>query len=135
MTCGGDRGDECHRAYQEIHGGDLGELIHDGTGLACPACGWKQPPPVGHQLADTVRQLAAAQQRIVELKALCAEAAGALQAYWAGYDFDAWAMSWGKGQPHPGRVLLEKLRSASEYRPVIVRPIDASERVPGNEAP
>ena len=61
LTCGGDRCDPCHREYQLAHGGDLGELSWDGRELVCPACGWKQPPSVGHQLA-------AAKARIKELE-------------------------------------------------------------------
>lgn len=105
LTCGGNRGDECHRRYQETHGGDLGELTHDGQGLVCPACGWRQPPFVGHQLA-------ASQKRIVELKALCGEAADELQGRYADFDFDAWAKSWGKGRRHPAESLLQRLREA-----------------------
>jgi len=42
-TCGGDRGDDAHKEYQAIHGGDFGELVQTENGLICPVCGWKQP--------------------------------------------------------------------------------------------
>jgi len=61
LTCGGDRSDACHVQYQREHGGEMGELVVGEAGLLCPACGWKQPPSVGYQLA-------AAQARIAELE-------------------------------------------------------------------
>lgn len=44
MTCGGNRGDEAHVAYQKEHGGDFGELVSTPNGLMCPVpgCGYKQ---------------------------------------------------------------------------------------------
>jgi len=44
LTCGGNRGDTAHVAYQKEHGGDFGELISTPNGLMCPVpgCGYKQ---------------------------------------------------------------------------------------------
>ena len=44
MTCGGNRSDEAHVAYQKEHGGDFGELVSTPNGLMCPVpgCGYKQ---------------------------------------------------------------------------------------------
>ena len=44
LTCGGNRHDEAHVAYQKEHGGDFGELIYTDKGLMCPVpgCGYKQ---------------------------------------------------------------------------------------------
>lgn len=44
LTCGGNRHDEAHVAYQKEHGGDFGELISTPKGLMCPVpgCGYKQ---------------------------------------------------------------------------------------------
>ena len=39
FTCGGDRGDDAHRAYQAAHGGDRGQLVATETGWVCPVCG------------------------------------------------------------------------------------------------
>lgn len=41
-TCGKDRGDAAHRAYQAKHGGDLGQLIAVEGGWICPACDYTQ---------------------------------------------------------------------------------------------
>ncbi len=57
LTCGGNRGDEAHREYQSLHGGDLGELVKTETGLACPACGWKQPMSVSQQLENALSEI------------------------------------------------------------------------------
>lgn len=44
MTCGGNRSDEAHVAYQKEHGGDFGELVSTPNGLMCPVpgCEYKQ---------------------------------------------------------------------------------------------
>lgn len=44
LTCGGNRHDDAHVAYQKEHGGDFGELISTPKGLMCPVpgCGYKQ---------------------------------------------------------------------------------------------
>lgn len=44
LTCGGNRNDEAHVAYQKEHGGDFGELVSTPNGLMCPVpgCGYKQ---------------------------------------------------------------------------------------------
>lgn len=44
LTCGGNRSDEAHVAYQKEHGGDFGELVSTPNGLMCPVpgCGYKQ---------------------------------------------------------------------------------------------
>lgn len=41
-TCGGDRTDEAHTAYQKEHGGDFGQLVATENGWICPVCGYKQ---------------------------------------------------------------------------------------------
>jgi hypothetical protein len=41
-TCGNDRRDEAHTAYQKEHGGDFGQLIATENGWICPACDYKQ---------------------------------------------------------------------------------------------
>ena len=53
-TCGGDRMDDAHRAYQSRYGGDFGQLVATRDGWFCPACDYRQtwahplpsPPPV-----------------------------------------------------------------------------------------
>lgn len=44
LTCGGNRHDDAHVAYQKEHGGDFGELVSTPKGLMCPVpgCGYKQ---------------------------------------------------------------------------------------------
>jgi len=60
LTCGDDRGDQAHREYQAIHGGDLGELVKTENGMECPVCGWKQPPSVH----EHITQLTAENERL-----------------------------------------------------------------------
>lgn len=43
LTCGNNRHDEAHRAYQAIHGGDFGQLVATVDGWKCPVCGYFQP--------------------------------------------------------------------------------------------
>ena len=45
LTCGKDRMDVAHRAYQAEHGGDFGQLIAIEGGWRCPACDYRQPFP------------------------------------------------------------------------------------------
>lgn len=42
FTCGGDRRDDAHRAYQAQHGGDFGQLVAEPDGWRCPVCGYRQ---------------------------------------------------------------------------------------------
>ncbi len=42
FTCGGNRHDAAHTAYQEEHGGDFGQLVATETGWICPVCGYRQ---------------------------------------------------------------------------------------------
>jgi hypothetical protein len=63
LTCGNDRGDQAHREYQAIHGGDLGELVKNDNGMECPVCGWKQPPSVQYQ----IDQLTAENERLTRV--------------------------------------------------------------------
>lgn len=42
FTCGNNRSDPLHVAYQKAHGGDLGELVATRDGWRCPACGYAQ---------------------------------------------------------------------------------------------
>lgn len=42
FTCGNDRSDAEHRAYQKVHGGDLGQLVAKEDGWHCPVCGYHQ---------------------------------------------------------------------------------------------
>lgn len=42
FTCGNNRGSTEHRAYQAIHGGDLGQLVATKDGWVCLVCGEKQ---------------------------------------------------------------------------------------------
>jgi rubrerythrin len=42
FTCGGDRTDAAHRAYQAEHGGDFGQLVATKDGWVCPVCGYRQ---------------------------------------------------------------------------------------------
>lgn len=42
FTCGNDRGDDAHVAYQIEHGGDLGQLVATPEGWKCPVCGYSQ---------------------------------------------------------------------------------------------
>lgn len=42
FTCGNNRMDEKHRAYQAEHGGDYGQLVATENGWVCPACGYTQ---------------------------------------------------------------------------------------------
>ncbi len=41
-TCGNDRTDEAHKAYQAKHGGDWGQLVAVEGGWLCPVCGYRQ---------------------------------------------------------------------------------------------
>ena len=42
FTCGGNRTDDAHKKYAEIHGGDYGQLIATKEGWICPVCDYKQ---------------------------------------------------------------------------------------------
>jgi hypothetical protein len=43
FTCGGNRTDATHRAYQASHPDqDFGQLVATENGWACPACGYRQ---------------------------------------------------------------------------------------------
>lgn len=42
FTCGGNRSDAAHRAYQAQHGGDFGQLIAKPSGWICPVCLYHQ---------------------------------------------------------------------------------------------
>ena len=42
FTCGSDRFDEAHKAAQEEHGGDLGQLVATRQGWVCNACDYRQ---------------------------------------------------------------------------------------------
>ena len=42
FTCGGDRTDAAHRAYQADHGGDFGQLVATNDGWVCPVCDYRQ---------------------------------------------------------------------------------------------
>lgn len=42
FTCGGDRADDAHKAYQAEHGGDFGQLVATNDGWVCPVCGYRQ---------------------------------------------------------------------------------------------
>lgn len=43
-TCGNNRTDEVHRAYQKEHPDeDFGQLLATEDGWICPACGYTQP--------------------------------------------------------------------------------------------
>jgi len=42
FTCGNNRMDEAHIAYQKEHGGDFGQLVATENGWICPVCGYKQ---------------------------------------------------------------------------------------------
>lgn len=42
FTCGNDRRDAAHRAYQAEHGGDFGQLVATEAGWICPVCGYTQ---------------------------------------------------------------------------------------------
>ncbi len=42
LTCGNNRSDEAHTAYQKLHGGDLGQLVAVEGGWECPVCDYKQ---------------------------------------------------------------------------------------------
>lgn len=41
-TCGNNRTDEAHTAYQKEHGGDHGQLVATEEGWLCPVCGYTQ---------------------------------------------------------------------------------------------
>lgn len=43
LTCGNNRMDDAHRAYQAKHGGDFGQLVATPDGWMCPACDYTQP--------------------------------------------------------------------------------------------
>lgn len=49
FTCGGERGDEAHRAYADEHGGDLGQLVATPRGWVCPVCDYRQTWAHPHQ--------------------------------------------------------------------------------------
>jgi hypothetical protein len=55
FTCGGDRGDEAHRAYAEESGDDFGQLIATRRGWVCPVCDYRQTWAHGFQF-DGARQ-------------------------------------------------------------------------------
>jgi hypothetical protein len=57
FTCGNNRTDDIHRAYQKEHGGDFGQLVATETGWVCPVpgCGYKQDWAHGAMLADDVQ--------------------------------------------------------------------------------
>lgn len=42
FTCGGDRGDDAHKAYAAEHGGDWGQLVATKDGWVCPVCSYRQ---------------------------------------------------------------------------------------------
>lgn len=42
MTCGNNRTDAAHTAYQAEHGGDFGQLLAVEGGWKCPACDYTQ---------------------------------------------------------------------------------------------
>lgn len=42
FTCGGERMDDAHRAYQAQVGGDFGQLVAAADGWFCPVCGYRQ---------------------------------------------------------------------------------------------
>ena len=42
-TCGNNRTDAAHRAYQAAHGGDFGQLVAIEGGWRCPVCDYRQP--------------------------------------------------------------------------------------------
>ena len=42
-TCGNNRTDAAHKAYQAEHGGDFGQLLAVEGGWLCPVCGYTQP--------------------------------------------------------------------------------------------
>jgi hypothetical protein len=42
FTCGNDRGDADHVAYQALNGGDFGQLVASVDGWHCPVCGYRQ---------------------------------------------------------------------------------------------
>lgn len=44
FTCGGNRMDDAHKAYQAEHGGDFGQLVATTDGWVCPVpgCGYRQ---------------------------------------------------------------------------------------------
>lgn len=42
FTCGGNRMDEAHTAYQKEHGGDFGQLVATTEGWECPVCDYRQ---------------------------------------------------------------------------------------------
>lgn len=42
MTCGNNRMDEAHTAYQAEHGGDFGQLVAVEGGWVCPVCDYRQ---------------------------------------------------------------------------------------------
>lgn len=47
MTCGNDRHDEAHTAYQKLHGGDFGQLVAVEAGWVCPVCNYTQKLRIG----------------------------------------------------------------------------------------
>jgi hypothetical protein len=42
FTCGGERMDAAHTAYQLEHGGDFGQMIATAEGWFCPVCNYRQ---------------------------------------------------------------------------------------------
>lgn len=55
FTCGGNRSSEAHRAYAEVHGGDLGQLVATNEGWRCPVCDYRQDWAHGF-MADTTAE-------------------------------------------------------------------------------
>lgn len=53
LTCGGNRTDDAHRAYQKEHGGDFGQLVAVEGGWRCPVCGYFQALGVIDAIIET----------------------------------------------------------------------------------
>lgn len=63
FTCGNNRSDAAHQAYQERHGGDLGQLVATVTGWMCPVCGYTQDWAHGFMAGQRVDELSASDGR------------------------------------------------------------------------
>lgn len=63
LTCGGDRGNEAHRAYAETVGLDWGELefFEDGS-FRCPVCEYVERAPGAIALAGSLGRAATKQE-------------------------------------------------------------------------
>lgn len=69
FTCGNDRTDEAHIAYQAEHGGDFGQLVATPDGWVCPVCDYRQDwanpfMADGDMLTEAVRLLKGSGGRI-----------------------------------------------------------------------